>query len=306
MADLAADMAQTKNGMSDQVPSKSKLVNGESSARGEHHAGEEAADLIPLAIVGMACRLSDGVESAEDLWRMCSLSRSGWTEMPSDRFKHENFYHPDPAKLGSYNAKGACFLKEDISLFDAGFFDITAQEAIAMDPQQRLLLECAYEALENAGMTKESVAGSDTGVFVGGSTADYDYHLQGDLQASPMYAALGCEPSILANRISYCFDLRGPSLTIDTACSSSLVALHVACQSLRSGEASQAIVGGAHLNLTPNMFVKMSSQRSVFVFTGLKAIAHFTIGSFRPRVGASPLTIEQHQAMGVERVLDAL
>ena len=239
----------------------SKMTNGQPQHSQNHAIHAENGSVPPLAIVGMACRLPDGVRSAEDLWRMCSLARSGWTDMPSDRFKHDNFFHPDPAKLGSYNAKGASFLHEDISLFDAAFFNITAQEAIAMDPQQRLLLECTYEALLDGGITKESIAGSNTGVFIGGATSDYEMLLLRDVQTTPMYTALGCEPSILSNRISYYFDLRGPSLTVDTACSSSLTALHMACQSLRSGETSQAIVGGAHLNLAPDQFIKWSNQR---------------------------------------------
>ena len=246
-------------------------MNGSTMENGGFHSEQTNAngttgldDVLPLAIVGMACRLPDGVRTAEGLWEVCALARSGWTQMPSDRFKHDHFYHPDPAKLGSYNAKGACFLQEDVGLFDAAFFNITAEEAIAMDPQQRLLLECTYEALQNAGITKESIAGSNTGVFVGGATSDYDHLLLEDVQTTPMYTALGCEPSILSNRLSYFFDLRGPSLTLDTACSSSLVALHMACQSLRSGESSQVIVGGAHLNLLPDQFIKWSNQRWVF------------------------------------------
>ena len=245
--------------------SSSSKANGMANGQPQHSQSRaihaEKGGVPPLAIVGMACRLPDGVRSVENLWEMCSLARSGWTEMPSDRFKHDNFFHPDPAKLGSYNSRGASFLQEDISLFDAAFFNITAQEAIAMDPQQRLLLECTYEALQNSGITKESIAGSNTGVFIGGATSDYEHILLRDVQTTPMYTALGCEPSILSNRISYYFDLRGPSLTVDTACSSSLTALHMACQSLRSGETSQAIVGGAHLNLAADQFVKWSNQR---------------------------------------------
>lgn len=219
------------------------------------------AAVMPLAIVGMACRLPGGVHSTDDLWQMCALGRSGWSEMPADRFTHESYYHPDAGRLGTYNAKGGHFLEDDVGLFDAAFFNITAQEAVALDPQQRLLLECTYEALESGGITKQSVAGTNTGVYVGGSTADYEHHCFRDIRTSPMYASTGCQPSILSNRLSYCFDLRGPSLTIDTACSSSLVALHMACQSLRSGEVSQAIVGGVHLNLSPDNFVSMSNQR---------------------------------------------
>ena len=238
-------------------------VNGEMATKYEPNISSHMRPgmPMPIAIVGMACRLPGGVRSAEEFWQMCARARSGWSEMPQDRFDHGSFYHPNPAKPGAYHAKGAHFLQDDISLFDAPFFNITAQEAIALDPQQRLLLECSYEAFENGGIPNQSIIGRNVGVFIGSSTADYEHHCFKDIEASPMYQTVGCQPSILANRISYFFDLRGPSVTIDTACSSSLAALHMACQSLRSGETSQALVGGAHLNIMPDAFVSMDNQR---------------------------------------------
>lgn len=222
---------------------------------------ESENNVMPIAIVGMACRLPGGVRSAEDLWEMCSRARSGWSEMPPDRFSHASFHHPNPGKLGTYNAEGGHFLEDDIALFDAPFFNITVQEAIALDPQQRLMLECAYEALENGGIPKQSIVGRNVGVFVGGSFAEYELHCLRDTATTPMYESTGCAASLLSNRVSYHFDLRGPSVTLDTACSSSLSALHLACQSLRAGEISQAIVGGSHLNILPDYFITMSNSR---------------------------------------------
>ena len=128
-----------------------------------------------------------------------------------------------------------------------------------MDPRHRILLECAYEALENAGIPIDSVAGSDVGVFVAGTLSHYELQCLRDPPTVPRLHYMGCADSLLANRISYFFNLHGPSVTLDTACSSGLTALHMACQSLRTGEISQAIVGGSHLNLMPEMLASASS-----------------------------------------------
>jgi len=130
-----------------------------------------------------------------------------------------------------------------------------------MDPQQRLGLEVTYEALESAGIPKESLIGKDVGVFVGGSFADYELHNCRDIDTAPMFAATGSAACMLSNRISYYFDLRGPSFTVDTACSSSLTALHQAMTSLRRKECKHAIVGGSHLNILPDYFVTMSTSQ---------------------------------------------
>ncbi|KAJ5484831.1 hypothetical protein N7539_004819 [Penicillium diatomitis] len=220
--------------------------------------GEKQA---PVAIVGMACRLPGQVSSLESFWELCSRGRSGWSEMPQSRFNAAAFYHPNPDRTGCFNPRGAHFLDEDIEFFDAPFFNITVQEARAMDPQQRLLLECAYEALENGGVTKQELQGRNVGVFVGGSTAEYEIRNLRDIATCPMYAATGSATSLQSNRISYYFDLKGPSMTVDTACSSSLTALHLACQSLRSKECSAALVGGCHLHVVPDTFVSMSLSR---------------------------------------------
>ncbi|RDL31344.1 Uncharacterized protein BP5553_09553 [Venustampulla echinocandica] len=218
-------------------------------------------EIMPIAIVGMSCRLSGDVSTAEEFWEMCSRARSGWSEIPNERFSQQGYFHPNPAKSGTYNPKGGHFLREDISLFDAPFFNITAQESRSLDPQQRLLLECSYEALENGGIPKENIIGANIGVFVGGSFSDYTLHCLRDTDTAPLYEATGNAASLMSNRLSYYFDLKGPSVTVDTACSSSLSALHLACQSLRTGESSQAIVGGSHLNLLPDFFISMSMSR---------------------------------------------
>jgi acyl transferase domain-containing protein len=223
------------------------------------HAGQEPP--MKIAIVGMGCRLPGDVSSPEEFWELCSRARSGWSEMPKDRWNHEAFHHPNAGKSGTYNPKGGHFLSEDLSLFDAPFFNITEQEAISMDPQQRLLLECTYEALENGGIPKNTLAGKDVGVFIGSSFVEYEINNLRDTETVPMYQATGCASSLQSNRLSYYFDFRGPSTTVDTACSSSLVALHLAVQSLRSGDSTHAVVGGCHLNMFPDNSISMSMQR---------------------------------------------
>lgn len=129
-----------------------------------------------------------------------------------------------------------------------------------MDPQQRLMLEVSYEAFENAGLAVESLAQSQMGCWVSSFSQDWREMQFSDLQSVPKYAMSGMQPEMLANRVSYFFDLRGPSMALETACSGSLVGLHVACQSLRSGECDAALVGGANLFLNQNMFLALSNQ----------------------------------------------
>lgn len=121
-----------------------------------------------------------------------------------------------------------------------------------------MLLECSYEALENAGIAKDAIAGSNMGVFVGGVPSDYQYGAFRDLQTVPMFDVTGNHQSILSGRISHYFDLRGPCFSLDTACSSGLFALHQAVQAIRAGECDSAIVGACHLHLQPDRWVTMS------------------------------------------------
>ncbi|KAJ6443714.1 Polyketide synthase [Purpureocillium lavendulum] len=152
------------------------------------------------------------------------------------------------------------FLDEDPAVFDAPFFSVTAKEAAGMDPMQRKLLEVAYEGFENAGVPMDRLAGSDTSVYVGVMTNDYELISQSDIYNLPQNAASGTSRAMLANRISWFFDLHGPSLAMDTACSSSLYAFHLACQSLRLGESKQALVCGANMILHPNFISQLSSM----------------------------------------------
>ncbi|MGH9764174.1 MAG: type I polyketide synthase, partial [Blastocatellia bacterium] len=154
---------------------------------------------------------------------------------------------------GSWDGAATGGFVEAVDEFDAEFFGVSPREAEMMDPQQRMLLEVAWQALENAGIAPEQLAGSRTGVFIGISNMDYSKLMVRRPEAADPYFGTGAAHSIAANRISFFLDLRGPSLAVDTACSSSLVALHQACQSLRHGECDLALVGGANLILAPEL-----------------------------------------------------
>jgi hypothetical protein len=146
---------------------------------------------MPVAIVGMACRFPGGVSSPVEFWELLSRNRTGFTEIPKDRFETGAFHHPNAGKGGSFTPAGGNFLDCDFAAFDAPFFGLTEKEAISMDPQQRLLLECTFEALENAGIPKSHIVGKDVGVFIGGSFPEYESHLFRDSDTIPMHQATG-------------------------------------------------------------------------------------------------------------------
>jgi acyl transferase domain-containing protein/NADPH:quinone reductase-like Zn-dependent oxidoreductase/thioesterase domain-containing protein/NAD(P)-dependent dehydrogenase (short-subunit alcohol dehydrogenase family)/acyl carrier protein len=213
----------------------------------------------PLAIIGLGCRLPGGADSPRAFWEMICAGRDAIREIPADRWNIAAHYDPTQGRAGKSISRMGGFL-DQINGFDSSFFRISAREADAMDPQQRLLLEATWEAFEDAGQKWEDLGGSPTGVFVGISTSDYatmQYDIGGDCNPD-VYTAPGCTFSIAANRISYCLDLRGPSMAVDTACSSALTACHVACQSLWRGDCQMAVVAGVNALLNHNSFVVFS------------------------------------------------
>ncbi|OKL60321.1 hypothetical protein UA08_04451 [Talaromyces atroroseus] len=209
----------------------------------------------PIAVVGSACRFPGSLNTPSMLWDFLCKPHDLLTKISNERFNPDAFYHPDGMHHGTSNVKESYLLREDHRAFDAGFFNIKPVEAHSIDPQQRLLMETVYESLEAAGMSIESLAGSQTGVYVGLMCGDFSEHLQRDPQSLPTYMPTGTARSIISNRVSYFFDWHGPSMTIDTACSSSLVAVHQAVQQLRSGESDVVIAAGANLILGPELYI---------------------------------------------------
>ncbi|KAI1777001.1 hybrid PKS-NRPS PsoA [Hypoxylon cercidicola] len=215
----------------------------------------------PIAIIGTSCRLPGGINSPRKLWELLKHPTDLSSKILSSRFNPDAFYHPNPEHPGTSNAKKAYLLEDDPLVFDNDFFNISIREAESMDPQQRILLETVYEAIEASGYSMSQLKGSSTGVFVGQMTDDYRDLLLRDFDCHPSYTGTGIARSILANRVSYAFDWKGPSLNLDTACSSSLVALHQAVQSLRQGECDMAVVAGVNLVFGPETFSQLSSLR---------------------------------------------
>ncbi|KAF3389803.1 Lovastatin diketide synthase mokB [Talaromyces pinophilus] len=211
----------------------------------------EDSMLEPIAIVGMACRLPGSINSAHSLWEVLKEKRSVQTpKVPASRFNIDAYLHERLDRPGSFNVPGGYFLDGNAEDFDPSFFNITPIEAMWLDPQQRKMLEVTYECLESAGCTLEDIKGSNTAVFVGSFTSDYQQMSTKDGDFRHNYAATGVDPGLISARIGNTFDLNGPSFTINTACSSSIYAIHNACHALRTRDASAAIAGGVNLILT--------------------------------------------------------
>ncbi|KAG5745190.1 hypothetical protein H9Q70_012122 [Fusarium xylarioides] len=206
----------------------------------------------PIAIIGVGFRFAGGVSSLGSLWEMISKAKTGHGLVPSDRWNSDVWHHPDPDCKGGVSQRHGHFLEQDISQFDAPFFSVTAKEAASMDPMKRMLLEVCYESIENAGIPVEDLMNSRTGCYVGCMTNDYEMISLHDIYDIGHPAATGLSEAMTANRVSWFFGLKGPSLTIDTACSSSLYALHLACQSLRLKETNMSLVTGVNLMINPN------------------------------------------------------
>lgn len=216
----------------------------------------------PLAIVGIGCRFPGGGDSAESFWNLLCNETDATCVVPETRWNAQRYHDPNPAKIGKIVTRRGGFLSE-IDQFDPQFFGMSPREAHSLDPQQRLLMHATWEALEDAGIPADSVAGGDVGVFVGGFTLDYQL-LQNQGRSSRYrfkpHSATGMMMTMLANRISHAFDFRGPSMTIDTACSSSLVAVHLAAQSIWNGECDLAFAGGVNIMIGPNTAIAESKS----------------------------------------------
>jgi myxalamid-type polyketide synthase MxaE and MxaD len=202
-----------------------------------------------VAIVGIGCRFP-GADGPEAFWRLLRNGGDTIREIPPDRWDAAAYYDADPSVPGKATTRWGGFL-DQIDCFDPFFFGISPGEAEGMDPQQRLLMELAFEAFEDAGYTLPRLAGACTAVVVGISLNEYGLLQHGRHELLNGHSGTGAALAIAANRISYFFDLHGPSMAVDTACSSSLMAVHLACRSLRAGECDLALAGGVNLVLSP-------------------------------------------------------
>ncbi|MBB4933693.1 phthiocerol/phenolphthiocerol synthesis type-I polyketide synthase D [Lipingzhangella halophila] len=230
------------------------LAGGEPTGNAQRPAaapreGERDAGHAAVAVVGAGCRFP-GASGIADFGSLLQEGRDAVREVPEGRWDHYDDGSPDVTRILAGTTRRGGYLDE-IHGFDTEFFRIARAEAGAMDPQQRILLEVAWEALEHAAIPPARLSGGRTGVFIGASSTEYGHLTMGDLTRIEGWSAPGAALSIIANRLSYLLDLRGPSMTIDTACSSSLVAVHTAVRALRAGECDTALTGGVNVLLSP-------------------------------------------------------
>nr|XP_056713087.1 uncharacterized protein LOC130484208 [Euleptes europaea] len=214
-----------------------------------------------IAIVGIGCNFPGG-EGIDNFWRVIEEGKNCTIEIPQERFDIKDWYDPDNSKPGKTSTRHAAFT-EEFNTFDNKLFGITDAEAERMDPQQKLLLECTYRALEDAGVARENISGTKTGVFVGMMNRDYGLISTYGTSEINHYDGTGAAMSIAANRISYTFNLTGPSVPIDTACSSFHYALHFASHAIKQGDCEAAVCGGVNCIIDPRMFVTLTKAKMI-------------------------------------------
>ncbi|UQA57015.1 type I polyketide synthase [Polyangium aurulentum] len=217
----------------------------------EAHPSSAARPLDPeaIAIIGVGCRFP-GANGPRAFWRLLREGVDAITEVPAGRWDIHAYYDPELSEPGKMSTRWGGFI-DGVDAFEPAFFGVSQGEASSMDPQHRLLLEVSWEALEDAGLSPRSLAGSPAGVFVGIGSTDYARACFEDEAKVNAYFAAGNALCFASNRVSKFFDLRGPSISLDTGCSSSLFAIHLACQSLRAGDTDLALAAGINLLLSP-------------------------------------------------------
>src|SRR5688572_11279654 len=233
---------------------KSSVADARSTAHPSFRMPKEK-----IAIIGVGCRFPGGIHDTEALWKLLVEGREAVSEVPADRWNIERFYDAETGLPGKSIAKRGGFLNE-VDQFDPQFFSISPREAPYIDPQQRLLLETAWEAIEDAGLVLDLEKGTDLAVYVGISHNDYQgiQNTPFDHAGTSPHTPTGTAHSIAANRISYCLNLKGPSVAMDTACSSALTAVHAACEHIWAGRGDAALAGGVTVMISPGGFIGFS------------------------------------------------
>ncbi|KAF2464008.1 reducing type I polyketide synthase [Lindgomyces ingoldianus] len=219
----------------------------------EHTPRREISDSSgrdPVAVVGFSFQFPGGCDTANAFWQTLVEKRNTGTEAPKERYSSESLFHPDTTRRGTVGFRGGHFLSCDVAKFDAPFFNISDTEAAALDPQQRMLLETAFRALENAGQVIDRVVGSNTSVFTGCFCDDWKFLSTKDAEQCASHTALGVTSSMLANRLSWFFNLKG---------SSSLMAIDLACKSLVSRNADMSLAAGCNLLVYPDNIHTLSN-----------------------------------------------
>ncbi|XP_050391837.1 phenolphthiocerol/phthiocerol polyketide synthase subunit C [Patella vulgata] len=217
--------------------------------------------MCEVAIIGVGCRFP-GADNVNEFWRVLRNGENHVIEVPPNRWNLEAFYDPDPVVAGKTHVRRAGFV-DGHDKWDFKVYGVNEFEALKMDPQHKFVLDSTFMALENAGISKQQISGSNTGVYIGMFSSDYSNIFSTIAEESDNYTLTGTSNSIVAARVSYVFNLTGPSMKIDTACSSSLVSIHLACQALRSGECDMAIAGGVNSLMKPDIFIQLSKAGMV-------------------------------------------
>ena len=252
-------LAPEKRSLFEQRLKQRGLKGPEASTEAPSPGAEPAVQSNAIAIIGISCRLP-AADDPEAFWELLRAGVDAISEIPPTRWDVDSYFDENPAAPGKMYSRWGGFI-DGVDQFSPDFFNIPADEAKRIDPQHRLLLELSWEVLERAGYASAAIGGSDTGVFLGMSTNDYLGMQFSDPTGIRGYTGTGNARCLAANRISYQYDLRGPSFVIDTACSSSLYAIHLACQSLRSQETSMCIAGAVNLMLSPQPSITFSQAR---------------------------------------------
>ncbi|XP_034562676.1 probable polyketide synthase 16 [Notolabrus celidotus] len=214
-----------------------------------------------IAVIGIGCNFPGG-EGLDNFWGVLLEGKNCVVDIPEERFDATSWYDADESKPGKTQTTKAALI-EGFDEFDHRFFGITEAEADFMDPQQKLLLQCTYRALEDAGIAMESISGRRTGVYMGLMNRDYERLRSNISNTINHYNGTGTAMSMAASRISFTFNLTGPSLAIDSACSSSLVAVHLACQAIKQGDCDMALCGGVSCIIEPRVFIALSKAKMI-------------------------------------------